>query len=239
MNLVIDIGNTRTKTALFSGGKLNDPQVHGGYDRKIIIQRLTNHPVQKVIFSVTGSLAAKDRNWLCSEIKAIELTERTPLPLTVHYRTPETLGKDRIAAVVGAWSFYPDHPLLVVDAGTCITYDYLVPAGHYLGGNIAPGLRMRLRAMHTFTARLPEVEPAPLGSPIGRSTETALRNGALWGALQEFEGYIRYGRKEFGSLKIVLTGGDADFFANHLKRRIFVRPELVLIGLNKILEFNE
>ncbi len=166
------------------------------------------------------------------------LDHRTPLPLANAYQTPHTLGTDRMAAAVGAWSEAPGHNILIIDAGTCVTYDIVSAAGIYEGGNIAPGLRMRLQAMHEFTQRLPLVD-IPLRLPwLGRNTTEALQAGGVGGMLLEMGGMITRYRRRLENLKVFLTGGDANFFGNHLKRRIFVSPELVLKGLNQILLYN-
>ncbi len=236
-NLVIDIGNTRTKAAVFSGADMvqkiycNDPVSE-------IKSLVTNHSIEKSIYLTTGKVSDAFGKFLKEELYAIELTHKTHVPVKNLYGTPETLGRDRLAAVVGAQAFFPNSNCLVIDAGTCITYDWLTKEGEYLGGNIAPGITMRLQAMDHFTAKLPLVEKADIDNPIGKSTELALRNGALWGAVQEVDGYIRWGRKNFSQLKVIFTGGDTNFFVKHLKRRIFARPNIVLAGLNKILSIN-
>ncbi len=173
------------------------------------------------------------QNFFC-----IELGTRTPLPIQNTYRTPETLGKDRLAAVVGAFEMFPDQNCLVIDAGTCITYDLLRWDGVYPGGNIAPGLEMRLRAMHHFTANLPPVAIGETENLIGYSTESAMRNGAQLGIILEIEGFIAWCRSEWGEINVILTGGSIDFFVKNLKSQIFVNPNLVLSGLNKILNYN-
>jgi type III pantothenate kinase len=166
------------------------------------------------------------------------LDYRLPVPVTNGYATPETLGMDRLAAVVGATALHPGRPCLVVDLGTCITYDLVDAAGYYHGGGISPGLRMRFRAMHTFTARLPLIEPEPHAALIGTSTRTAMQSGVVNGLVAELEGMMsRYGA-QFPPLTTILCGGDALFFETQLKGIIFVVPELVLLGLNRILLYN-
>ena len=130
--------------------------------------------------------------------------------------------------MAGAYQMFPVENCLIIDAGTCITYDILQANGTYIGGNISPGLKMRLRAMHQFTANLPLIEPGPMDSWVGKSTETALRNGAQLGVLNEIEGYIAKSREEWGQINVILTGGDAAFFAKSLKSKIFVNHHLVL-----------
>jgi type III pantothenate kinase len=240
MNLILDVGNTRTKMGVFDGGQLVYTEVVGNISFEKINELATNHEATNIIYSsVAHALNDEEQRILGLKYGFVELNATIPLPIKNLYRTPETLGKDRLAAVVGAWTNYPGHACLVIDAGTCITYDILRKEGAYLGGNIAPGLKMRLQAMHRFTARLPEVAPAKeLNEWIGDSTESALQNGAQVGILMEATAFINYCEQRFGQLEVIFTGGDADFFANHLKRKIFVNQNLVLEGLNKILEYN-
>jgi type III pantothenate kinase len=238
-NLVLDFGNTRTKLALYKVDKLESLQIFDQLSLKGLLDALVTHAVQRTIFSVTGNPQPEVLEFLKRELLAIEMSSLTPVPIKNLYKTPETLGKDRLAAVLGAHALFPKENCLVVDAGTCITYDWLSRHGEYLGGNIAPGLRMRLQAMHHFTSKLPLVAPSEeQPGAVGYSTESAIQFGAAYGMLQEVKGYARWGQKHFGPVKTVLTGGDAEFFGSYLKRKIFVRPDLVLFGLNKILQFN-
>lgn len=239
MNLTIDIGNTRTKIGVFEGSRLKEKIVWQEWQPEELFSLATNHKVKNVILSsVAKDLSGEIARIFKQEIYYLELSAETPLPIENRYHTPQTLGKDRVAAVVGAFALYPGAHALVVDAGTCITYDLLTADGAYEGGNIAPGLKMRLEAMHSMTRRLP-LAPADLPEdPVGKSTQTALQNGALRGALLEFEGSCELFETDFGQLKVILTGGDADFFAKKSKREIFVNPDLVLVGLNKILNHN-
>lgn len=239
MNLTIDIGNTRSKLGLFDGQELVEKSNWTNVAIEDIIAYATNHKVKNVILSTVGiPIDASLEAELGRHYFYLQLNHRTPLPIDNAYGTPETLGKDRLAAIVGAWELFPKENALVIDTGTCITYDLINADGVYLGGNISPGLSMRFRAMHEFTARLPLVEQAEMEDPVGKSTETAMRNGGQWGAALEMEGFIRLFRNRFGNLRVILTGGDTDFFAKVLKSKIFVNPDLVLRGLNKILIYN-
>ncbi|MCB0628751.1 MAG: type III pantothenate kinase [Saprospiraceae bacterium] len=239
MNLTIDIGNTRVKTGLFSSLDLIEKQAWEIDGLPDIITYATNHQVQNVILSTVGNPIDPVLDAEFSQrFYYLQLTHRTPLPINNAYSTPETLGKDRLAAVIGAWQLYPGENCLVIDAGTCITYDLLREDGVYLGGNISPGLAMRFRAMHEFTARLPLVDRSDPSESIGQSTETAMQIGGQLGTSLEMDGFIRLFRDQYGSLRVLLTGGDADFFAKVLKSQIFVNSDLVLKGLNKILTYN-
>ncbi|PSR09292.1 MAG: pantothenate kinase [Bacteroidetes bacterium] len=238
-NLVIDIGNTRVKYGLFSSGVLVDKVVVDQLSLSDILQLATNHRVENIIYSsVSNWLAAPEAAILQNRYRIMELAATTPLPITLGYTTPATLGKDRLAAVVGAWSCYPGQDCLVVDAGTCITTDFLRADGHYLGGNIAPGIRLRLRAMHEFTARLPLVEPGTWTQNWGTSTTTALQNGGWLGAALEIEALAVRQQREWPDLKVLITGGDAEILAKRIEYKIFVHSNLVLLGLNKILTYN-
>ena len=239
MNLCIDIGNSRTKLALFEGDTLVLRQLWEEWSIEDLLQLLTNHKVQNVILcSVGRRLEPAELKRVESQCRLIQLEADTPLPIRNAYKTPQTLGKDRLAAVVGAFALFPGENCLVVDAGSCITYEFLSAAGVYLGGNIAPGLKMRLRAMHEFTARLPTVELNKLQEWIGDSTPNAMNNGALLGTALEIEGYSQKWATAEGSSKTILTGGDAALLQQTLSISAIHEPDLVFIGLNKILKHN-
>jgi len=239
LNLALDIGNTRTKIGLFEGNTMVQQAIWTDWTLAQLQAFGNRSGVERVIVS---SVAERDEalmEMLVRDYGAMELTHRTALPFENRYRTPETLGKDRLAGVAGAQYLYPGKNCLVVDCGTCIKYDVLTSDGVYHGGNIAPGAWMRIQAMHHFTARLPEVEMRMPGDFTGHSTETALQNGALRGAALEIEGFARLFATQYGALKPVLTGGDAAFFRPFLNLQDQVtEPDLTLIGLNHILQHN-
>lgn len=240
MHLVIDQGNTTIKAALFSEGNNPDrieriPRLSRSY----IDRLLTRYPISGCIYSSVAHADADMAAYLQSKISRFYyFTPETPLPIVIDYRTPGTLGSDRIAAAIGAYGEAPGRDILVVDAGTCITYDLITAEAHFLGGNIAPGIKMRLRAMHKYTERLPIVEKNGDTPLLGYDTETAMRSGAIFGACHEIEGYIGKLRQEYPELLIFLTGGDAFLLADKLKTSIFVDDCIVLKGLNRILHHN-
>lgn len=239
MNLAIDIGNTRTKIAIFQGDKLLSQEVWEELSVAKLKQLAYNQKIEKIILSSVSGQSEEVMAYLKSHPVFLELTTETPLPIGIRYKTPTTLGKDRVAAAVGAFYLFPKENCLVIDAGTCITLDLLSAEGIFLGGNISPGIEMRLKAMHHFTARLPLVKSSPeLPDELGDSTENAMRNGGELGALLEVEGFIRACKKKYRPLRVVLTGGDADFFVKHTKTKIFAHQNLVLLGLNQILQHN-
>jgi type III pantothenate kinase len=182
-----------------------------------------------------------DGNEIVSWIKAskkILLNHLLPLPIQINYKTPETLGVDRIAAVCGAIDIFPNRSSLVIDAGTAITYDFIDGHGNYEGGAISPGIEMRFEALHTFTERLPLVTKNGDLTLIGNSTETCIRSGVLNGVVAEMEGIINNYKQLYPDLGVVLCGGNSFFFENRLKPTIFATPDLVLSGLNRILLHN-
>ncbi|MBR9920403.1 MAG: type III pantothenate kinase [Bacteroidetes bacterium] len=236
-NMVVDVGNSRIKFGLFQQDQLIQTGILDSSETDNLIETAYNHSVKNIIISTTGAEVENlHRKWK-DDFRVVLLDHTTPLPLKIDYKTPETLGRDRLAVVAGAHQLFPNNNCIIADAGTCITYELLVN-GTYLGGNIAPGLKMRLHSMNAFTARLPLVEAGDMDTLTGKSTETAMRNGAQWGILFELEGYIKHWEAAYGPLVVLATGGDAPFFEKMLKREIFVNPHLVLIGLNKILTYN-
>lgn len=238
-NLTIDVGNSRTKVIAFENDEITYSEVIPYLTIPFLKKLAYNHKKSNCILSVTGKITADIEQYLQQKFKKyIHLSHETPLPIENLYRTPETLGRDRVAAVVGAYALFPNSTSLVIDAGTCITYDILNDKNQYLGGNISPGLRMRAQAMHEFTAKLPLVSPKALKDRVGKDTETALQNGASYGTLLEVSGFISRCRRKYGQINVLFTGGDTDFFVKQLKSKIFARPNLVALGLNQILKYN-
>lgn len=237
-NLVIDIGNTRVKYGVFLDGQLHHQQQAAQLVASDIFALLTNHSLTNIIYSsVASSLEPELALELDDKYTLVELNAATPLPIVNNYGTPQTLGKDRVAAVVGASQLFPNTNCLVVDAGTCMTLDVLRADGHYLGGNISPGVRMRWRAMHEQTARLPLVTEEGPPTLWGTDTTSALQHGGVLGAALEIEALAHRLAHDWPDLKVLLTGGDTLLLANRIKYRIFVLPNLVLEGLNGILTY--
>ena len=168
----------------------------------------------------------------------IELDHQTELPIESLYETPDTLGKDRLAAAIGANELFPDQNLLVIDAGTAITYDLVSEKNQFIGGNISPGLEMRFKALNHFTGKLPLIGYSDEFQPIGRNTTDAIRAGVQNGILYEMAQTIDLFNRNYRNLQIIMTGGDSNFFDKKLNYSIFVHFNLTLIGLNRILEHN-
>ena len=238
-NGCIDIGNTRVKIGLFVKEQLIESVQFENSEQEKILAYLTNQKMKNIIFStVIDPLPMAIGGFLKHHKSVLQLTHETPLPIRNSYNTPNTLGKDRLAAVLGAYALFPGANCLIIDSGTCITYDFLSADATYLGGNISPGWQMRLDAMAHFTNKLPRPEPQIPDLQIGNSTKSALQNGAYFGLLFEIEGYIQKVKEKYEPVNVLLTGGDADFFAKNVKSQIFVNQNLVLQGLNKILTYN-
>ncbi len=240
MNLVIDIGNSRTKFSVFNRGEVLIT-VPVDEMRPEHIEMLKNeHPdLKNVILSAVKEYSDELKKNLQSKFERfIELNEKTPLPVENCYQTKDTLGKDRIAAVVGAFDLYPGTNLLVIDAGTAITYDLLNEKGQYLGGNISPGIDMRFKALHQFTGKLPWVHQQNFGKLFGTTTEEALIAGVQHGVVFEVDRAIDTFKEFYNNLKVIITGGNAEFFDKKLKNSFFVHFNLIALGLNRILEYN-
>lgn len=241
MNLVIDLGNTRAKVALFKDRTLFQQFL---FDTRFSLNDLQkiakeNPEIKSAILSSVVNHSKEISNYLSNHTHYIPFDTNTKLPISNKYKTPETLGKDRLAGVIGAWSLFKKHHVLVIDAGTCIKTDILTATKEYLGGSISPGINMRLKALNYYTDKLPIVSPDKnYHSLTGTNTEESILSGVQKGVLFELNGFINKYSEQYPNLKVVLTGGDSTFFELELKNHIFACPELVLIGLNEILLFN-
>lgn len=243
MDLIIDIGNTQTKAAIFKDGKKLEWKLFPGQigisDLKLFAKNLK---IKSAILSSVADHSKDIDNFLQKKFTFIELSNKTPLPIKNLYQTPGTLGKDRIANAVGAHSFYPGKNVLVIDAGTCIKYDFVNAKGQYQGGAISPGIDMRFKALHQFTSQLPSIKKSSIiNCPlIGKTTRDSILSGVQNGILLEITGAIKLYREKFKEVIIIFTGGDSRFFKTLIskKNRIFAGPDLTLLGLNAILNFN-
>jgi type III pantothenate kinase len=240
MNLVIDIGNTNTKIALFKKTSLFQNIRIEKVTERILDELFNDYSIEKIIISKVGkNLSAEIKRVIQNrKIETVYLSHQTSLPIQNNYQTPETLGQDRIAAVVGSYELFNSESCLVIDAGTCITYDFITEQGVYIGGSISPGLMMRYKAMNKFTTALPLLNKQRLNTFVGYNTETSMNTGVQYGLAFEIQGFIEEYINKHGQIKVIMTGGDAHYLASLLKNKIFVCPELVLIGLNKILNYN-
>ena len=237
MILLLDFGNTRVKVAVKDGDDLR--QIYCG---PVLLEHLSKAvdglDIHGGMWCSVHNLDVPIKDWMLS-LGLAPLTASTPVPIKNDYSSPSTLGMDRLAAAIGAWSIEPEHDLLVIDAGTAITYDFVSASGVYKGGNIAPGKDLRFRSLHEHTGALPLVEDNGVVPMLGKETETAIRSGVMNGIRYEMEGYIEELGSLFPSLLVFLTGGDAESFDIKAKRSIFALPDLVLRGLARIVEYNE
>jgi type III pantothenate kinase len=239
MNLVIDIGNSLVKTGCYRNREMIATAAEADFTPQKAAELIRRFHVRKCILS---SVREKDETlmeFLRKNIPyLVDLSHTTPVPFSNLYRTPEWLGKDRIAAAAGAFAAFPGSDVLIIDMGTAITYDFLTSGGEFAGGNISPGMAIRFRALHAFTSQLPLLEKDESSPDPGVDTRSAIISGVQKGILYETEGYMAHYAEEYPDLTVILTGGDADFFADKLKKPIFVIPNLVLNGLNFILDYN-
>lgn len=241
MNLVIDIGNTFAKAAVVDdAGEVVFKDVQQELSCPLIRDLLTQYPgIEAAILSSTRLPNPQTEAYIQRHVdRFIRFDNTTPVPLANLYGTPETLGADRMAAAVGAAGIAPEHELLIIDLGSAITIDRVSRAGEYLGGNISPGMAMRFEALHRFAARLPLCTTPERYDLTGTSTRNAIESGVVLGIICEIEGYITRFSEKNSDLTIFFAGRDANFFADKVKKPIFVVYDLVIKGLNRILEYN-
>ena len=239
VTLCIDNGNTLTKLAIFKNNELIGFRIIDANNMQVVSRLIKEMDVEAAILASVSVVPVSLTEIIDKEIgKVILLDHETLLPIENFYQTKETLGKDRLAAVVGGNYLYPETNLMIVDAGTAITYDIINNQNQYLGGNISPGLQMRFKALNYFTNKLPLLDPVDTILHFGRNTNEAVLVGVQNGLLFEVEKSIEQYKNLFPGLKILLTGGDTKFFENKLKNTIFVVSNLVMIGLNRILNYN-
>lgn len=239
MNLIFDIGNTRAKVALFDGGRMGDCGTFPSSavaEMEAYVDTLCRHyPVQRAIASVVGEEPDWNRILPQSlQTRLHRLSSASNLPFAIDYGTPETLGSDRLAVVCGARTRYPEGALTVVDAGSCITIECVDAENVYRGGAILPGLRMKLRAMHEHTAKLPLLELRPDIPVTGRSTEECMLSGVVNATVFELEGFVN----AMGARRVLLTGGDAQLLGSRMNAPVEICPTLLLEGLNELLKNN-
>ena len=241
MHLIIDIGNSSAKVALFED---NTPVKEIRTEHEELPTLLvTLSEEQRITRAIVSSVIPIDETTEQAINKlpfpVLHMSAKLRKPFSIAYKTPETLGADRLAAVAEARMQYPKSDLLVIDVGTAITYDIVTSEGVYLGGNISPGIGMRFKALHHFTGKLPLVDKEGKRVGIGDTTENAIREGVLQGVSYEIEGYIDTYRNKYPHLLVFLTGGGANFLDNRTKSRTFADSLLVLKGLNRILTLND
>ena len=231
MSLMVDIGNTKTKYAYFVDGCIKEKgdcrigdisKIVYDYSRKVKNIMLSSvKPIPECILS-------KPKNQAC---KLIVLSSEMEMPFKTLYKTPKTLGADRLALVAGAVFGFSNKPVLIIDVGTCITIDFVDSKTKYLGGSISPGLQMRLNALSNQTSALPLVRLSKPKDLIGNSTKESILSGVVNGAIKELDGTIDAYKKRYPDTIVVITGGDASFFDKKLKNSIFVDEDILLKGM--------
>jgi len=241
VNLVIDIGNSFTKYAIFDNRQL----VYFDTSESAIFvtqikQLFEAYPkIQRAIISAVGPLQNKEKEIMALFCKVHVLSHASKVPFKNSYASPSTLGMDRIALATSAFYQYPRKNVLVIDMGTCVTYDFVNDAGEYRGGAISPGLNMRYRAMHLQTDKLPLLQPEELLDFVGNSTASSMHSGVINGLTLELDGVISQYHARFQDLTVILTGGDSQFFVKRLKNSIFANSKFLVEGLNYLLEYNK
>jgi type III pantothenate kinase len=237
--LAVDIGNTRVKIGIYDELDL----IHFALSKRLnaaqILRFAKKFSVEKCVVCASGEFDQDNLSRLTSSMQVLVIHHEMKMPITLDYETPNTLGRDRIAAALGAWRWFRGLNSLVVNMGTCITMDLVTEKGVFMGGNISPGISMRLKAMHKFTASLPLLEIDLPESNIGKNTRQAMQNGAIRGAFYEVETFISKLSEKYPHLNVVLSGGDAPLFEKYTKNHIFARPNIVLDGLIEASIYNQ
>jgi type III pantothenate kinase len=240
MNIVFDIGNTSTKLAIFDGWKkmLSFRTRQFSWDKMLKLCSPYEHQLDKAMVSTVRNTPAFIIDMVTLGIPYVHvLDHNTRLPFKNEYETPEMLGSDRIAAVAGAYYHFPGKKVLIIDAGSAVKYDYLL-GNTYKGGNISPGISMRFKALHRFTGKLPLASTTEKYTSPGRNTMEALTAGVINGLLYEINEYIRTFEKKYKNFKVILTGGDSGYLKEKISHQITYMPDIVIDGLNYILEYN-
>ena len=240
MELILDLGNTNQKIALFDAGQLLWVRMKKRITLPLIRNIAKHYPgIDSCILASVVKVPFALRSYLEKQFRFIFLDETTLLPVRNAYLTPGTLGKDRIAAAVAGSNQFPGCPVLIIIAGTAITYDFVTDQGEYLGGAISPGMQMRFRALHTFTRQLPLLTYKDIDFLTGDDTEKSVLSEVINGITAEMEEMISRYRKDYPGIRIILSGGDLNYFAKRLKISIFALPNIVINGLQQILAFND
>lgn len=239
MNLVVDIGNSLIKISVFDGDNIVAQRCAEKLYPTLFKELFTKWSIERAIVASTSQGVREVSQILRPKVQyLLDFVSQTPVPITNAYLTPETLGRDRLAAAVGAASLYPNRNVLIIDFGTAITFDLVTADNTYRGGCISPGVKTRFRSLHDYTARLPLCEATDDEELSGLTTEEAIERGVMNGVTFEIEGYIARMESRFENLCVIFTGGDANLFVKRIKNTIFANCNLVVCGLNRILEYN-
>jgi type III pantothenate kinase len=240
MNLIIDVGNTFVKLAVFKKNTIQIKKtcLKKDFLKTFLLLEEAYSTIKYVIFSSVGSFKKEELLAIKKSYSIFILTSETKVPFINKYTSPKTLGTDRIALTSAAAVKYPNKNVLIIDAGSCITYDFINNKNQYLGGAISPGLKMRYKAVHSYTENLPLLDAIIPDTNIGDSTELSIHIGVVNGLLNEINEFISTYNRKYEDLTVILTGGDTDFLRDSLKNDIFANSNFLLEGLNYILEHN-
>ena len=238
MNLTIDIGNTRTKIGIFNQLEMKELWVFENDSIIDIVNIIAENKIQKAIISSTIDIPEFILSALRKLPQHLILDTHTRLPFQNLYSSKDTLGKDRLALIAAAQAKFPHQDNLVIGCGTCITFNFINAQNEFLGGSIHPGLKMRLKAMHAFTGKLPLINLQNHADLIGTDTKSNILTGTLYAAAKEIDGMIGDYLVKFPQMNVIITGGDAELLVYRLKNQIFAIPNFTLLGLNHILEYN-
>lgn len=239
MNLVIDVGNSFTKVGVFNSDTVVLTTSYATDELLLQLEKLqSEHAITRAIIAFVGYLTDEQLTQIAALFPLHVLTQHSRIPFTNDYATPHSLGVDRMALTAAAAVNYPSQDVLIIDMGTCITYDFITRDNRYLGGGISPGITMRYKALHTYTSNLPLLTPKVPIEMIGDNTENSIHSGIMEGARNEIDGFIASYKNKYPNLTVILTGGDAHFLRDHIKNHIFANPIFLLEGLNHILNHN-
>lgn len=239
MILTIDVGNTRIKGAVFEGNTLRDSFVFSSSELDSSLQNIIHSykEITDIVVSAVSDLEKNNFSHFSPYLNLHFVSHKDPFPFVNHYETPQTLGVDRLVLATGATLLYPNQNRLIIDVGTCVTYDFVDQNNHYWGGAISPGLNLRYTALHEFTAKLPLLTIESPVSFVGKSTQESIHSGVVNGLVYEIEGFIEEYSAKYSNFIIILTGGDTDFLAKRLKNTIFAKSNFLLESLNQTFQY--
>ena len=240
MLLAIDVGNTQIKLAVFEQNNIKIQKIVSLSSWKIEVQNILdfNDLIDNIIVSSVGNLYENEFKNITSKAKLNFITANSKFPFINSYTTPNTLGADRMVLAAGATLLFPNQNRLVIDAGTCVTYDFVDSDNVYHGGAISPGIKLRYESLHNYTAKLPLLSTEYPDEIIGNSTLQSIHSGIINGIIFEIDGFISSIMDNNDNFIIILTGGDAEFLAKRLKNTIFANPNFLLESLNQTFQYN-
>ncbi|MGC4040446.1 MAG: type III pantothenate kinase [Flavobacterium sp.] len=241
MLLTIDVGNTRIKAAVFEQDRILEVFIFGKEELLSQVDFILKkfEKIQNLVIASVGKIEKEQFSALKNRLGIYFITHESKFPFANLYSTPTTLGIDRMVLAAGAVTQFPKQNRLVIDAGTCITYDFIDDKDNYLGGAISPGIRLRYQSLNDYTAKLPLLTKKEPENFIGNSTQESIHSGVINGVASEIDGFIESYKTQYAKFRIILTGGDADFLAKRLKNTIFANSNFLLESLNQTFQYNQ